>query len=118
METGCNSALTDASFVPAAILYNQAGSSVSVIANDRTIFSNSLPTDCLVTSCSLKAVGCVNALAAPESGYVAIDAGSPFGVTAVDTVAAGYSATICYECTVTSPAQVTTSFTKDNLIIS
>lgn len=42
---------------------------------------------------------------------------APYGVTALDSVASGYSTTICYQCTVTSQDGTKTVFHKDNLVI-
>ena len=51
----CSGALVDASFAnPAAIVFNSAGSSMTVATGFTNIFTHSHTTDCPVTACILK----------------------------------------------------------------
>ena len=108
----CSVALTDAGFTnPAAIAFNSAGSSVSVTTDYTAIFTHSMTTDCPLTSCELQEPGCGTTLASQTD--VTLGAGPSFGLSAVETNAAGYSLTFCFQCTIG-----TNVFTKDSITIS
>ena len=108
--------MTDNSFAnPGAILYNSAGSSVTVAAGFTDIFVHSSTTDCPVTNCALKEVGCLTALAAQSDVVLG---GDPYGITAVETNVLGYSLTFCYECVVTPTSGSPITFTKDSITVT
>ena len=108
--------MTDNSFAnPAAIPFNSAGSSVTVATNFGDIFVHSSTTDCPVTSCTLKEVGCLTALAAQSDVVLGAD---PYGITAVETNVVGYSLTFCYECVVTPTSGSPITFTKDSITVT
>jgi hypothetical protein len=58
-------------------------------------FSNSMSSDCPITSCSLYDSDC----STPRSTDISMDSSSPWDVHADRTVLAGYSYTICVSCT-------------------
>ena len=107
----CSTALTDAGFVnPASHFYNSAGSSVTIAVDYTTIFNHASPLDCPLTGCVLNEPGCATALA-PQTNVVL--GSDPFGLTALETIAAGYSLTFCYECSTASQ-----TITKDSITVT
>ena len=89
----CLTALGSAGFSsPASIPYNAAGGTVPITTSWSDIFTNQYSTDCPVTSCDLMIPDCSVALSSTD---VVIGA-SPFGISASETNAAGYSVEFCF----------------------
>ena len=89
---------------------------MTVAVDFAAIFTNAQPGSCPVTTCSLKEPGC-GAPLAPQPDVVL--GASPFGITASETNAAGYSVMFCYYCEVGVNGQAPFSyFTKDSISIT
>ena len=115
----CSTSLTDASFAnPPPIAYDSAGSTVPVTNDFSAIFSHSQTTDCPVTSCVLKtAPGCLSPFSHAD---IQIGVSPLYGLTASETVLAGYSHTFCFECVVTPAAGSASpsTFQKDSITVT
>ena len=107
----CSSSLAiNPSFVnPNTFPFNSAGSSTMSIAADyKSIFTDTLNTDCLVTSCEMLNPDCSTAL--PAHPNIVFGASPTYGITASKIIPAGYSLNFCYKCTIGITA---TEITKD-----
>jgi hypothetical protein len=61
-----------------------------------TYFVNADTVNCDITSCVLKAQGCLTAY---SPGNLVIAGSMPFAITATKNIPAGWSETVCVECT-------------------
>ena len=105
----CSSSLADANFVGPTIPFNSVGTStLSIAADYKSIFTDSLNADCLVTSCEMLDPDCSTAL--PPHPNIVFGASPTFGITASEIIPAGYSLNFCYKCTI---AITGTVITKD-----
>jgi hypothetical protein len=57
----------------------------TLVYSSNDAFSNSKASDCPVLSCTLKQTGCSNALVAPFSNLLSLDAAFPFGIKVSQT---------------------------------
>ena len=96
----CLSALSGVNFpTPISVPYNAAGGMVAISTSWSDFYSNQYSTDCPITSCELLTADCSAAL---SSADVVLGA-DPFGISATETNAAGYTVDFCFKCTMTNP---------------
>ena len=110
--------MADASFVnPASIPYNSAGTSKTIAADYKSIFTHTKETDCPITTCVLKtANGCGSDL--ETQNKIDIGASLPFSITARENIKSGYNKEFCVQCQVTPLGTSTAvSFNKDNISV-
>ena len=93
--TDCSTALSDALFAnPPAFPYNPAGSSVTITSIYTEILAHQNDASCPLTSCGLfETSDCSTGLIPTE---ISIGVSPAYGITASETVAAGYSETFCF----------------------
>ena len=110
----CSSALVAKSPSLPAIQYKSGGSPIQMITGYTEVFTHNLKTECPLTSCTVKALGCSDAL--PAQAYWRFDSSNRF--IANSDVTAGFTINFCYSCSVDPAGDASPiKFDKNSLTI-
>ena len=96
--------------------YDSSGSFKTIALNYEQIFTHTLKNDCILTGCTLKKEGCVEALG-PQTN-VMLGAQPDFKITATEKNPLGFSLTFCMKCQITPTQLSPIDFQKDTIKVT
>ena len=112
-DSTCANALVPKTFTPPTQTYS-SGATIQIASGYEIIFTHIDKLICPITSVEVKNEGCSDAI---SGGQISIDSTSPYPITAIRSVVAGYTKKFCVKVT-TTPVdlfQSAVSKTKDSI---